>query len=89
MSERQLQITVIHTPARCKKCIATEEVVQEVAAQFEGRVQVNILCSDAPEADKFGVVLSPAVFVDDILVATGVVPTKERLAQVVAQQLGL
>jgi len=88
MAEAQVQITVLHAATPCPKCVETEKVVREVAAEYGERVAVRVLSMEDPEADKYGVLLTPTVLVNDLVVAVGVVPKKERLAQVVAEELG-
>ena len=87
MSERKVQIVVLHPPKKCPKCMDAERVAAEIAAELEGRVEVRSISTDDPEAEKYGVVITPTVLVNDLIVAAGVVPSKGRLGQVVADEL--
>ena len=87
VAEPSVQIVVLHATPPCPKCVETEKLAREVAAGYGEGVVVRALTSDDPEADKYGVLLTPTVLVNDLVVAVGVVPRKERLAQAIEEEL--
>lgn len=62
----------------CKKCTRTVEIIQTVAS--ECGVDVNVVKETSPEAMmRYGVMSTPAVIVDDVLVHSGSVPDRQKV----------
>jgi len=79
-------ITMVHAPKRCPKCERTEEICRQVAAEFPGQVRVELLGAQQASA-RYGVVLTPTVIVDDMLVSSGAIPRKAKIREAVAQRI--
>ena len=62
----------------CKKCEKTCETIQQVAA--EKHVAINLIKETNPEQFlHYGVMRTPAVVVDEILVHSGSIPHKDQI----------
>lgn len=70
----------------CAKCQAAERVAHEVAQKFEG-VTVEKYDVFSEEAEKYNVMMTPTVVVNDITVEVGKVPSAEKLEKVVKNEL--
>lgn len=62
----------------CTKCAKSVELIQSVAAKLG--TSVNVIKETSPEVImSFGVMSTPAVVVDRVLVHSGSVPTQEQI----------
>jgi small redox-active disulfide protein 2 len=62
----------------CAKCVKTAEVIQKVADDCG--ISVHVVKETSPEIMlKHGVMSTPAVVVDNQLVHTGSIPTREKI----------
>lgn len=62
----------------CSKCIKTAELIESVATECS--VPVNVVKETNPEVMmSYGVMSTPAVVVDDVLVHSGSVPDRTKI----------
>ena len=62
----------------CAKCVKTAEVIQLVADMLA--VEVNIIKETSPEVMMYyGVMSTPAVVIDDVLVHKGSIPEQKKI----------
>lgn len=62
----------------CAKCVKTAEIIQLVADMRA--VEVNIIKETSPEVMMhYGVMSTPAVVVDDVLVHKGSIPDQKKI----------
>lgn len=67
----------------CSRCIAAERVLRKVAGQYPGEVVVTKVDVTSDEADRYGVLLPPAVLVADELLTSGQGVSEGRLQQAI------
>jgi hypothetical protein len=84
-----LTINIVVSPTKCKKCDACRAMADEMAAKYPGRLVVNIIPANSPEADEYGVVLPPTVIVGDFIAAAGSVPRAGAFEAIIRDELGL
>jgi protein-disulfide isomerase len=72
----------------CVYCKRTEEAARKAAAAFSGRVTVEKLAADSPEAAEAGFTSTPAVVVNGRVVSQGRVPEQSELEDVFQSELG-
>lgn len=64
----------------CAKCVKTAEIIERLAA--ESGVAVNVEKETSPEAIMgFGVMRTPAVVIDDVVVHAGSIPHSEQVRE--------
>ncbi|MGB2727310.1 MAG: thioredoxin family protein [Halobacteriota archaeon] len=71
----------------CPKCRATKKLVEEVIRDLQVNAEV-VEVSDIDEIIDRGVMVTPAVFVDDELKSTGKVPLKEEIERWISGETG-
>lgn len=83
----EVVVKVFHSEPPCPKCRATEKVVDEVAKEYSGKVKVVKLSALSEEADKYGVLMTPTVVINDKVAFSGKVPAKEELKRALEQAM--
>jgi disulfide oxidoreductase YuzD len=81
-------ITVFGATPPCARCKRAEREAQAAAERFPGQVEVRKLDALGPEAEAYGMMVTPTIVIDDEIVATGKVLSADQLAQLVQSRLG-
>jgi glutaredoxin len=72
----------------CAKCQAAEKVARDIAQKFENvTVEKHDVLSE--EAEKYNIMMTPTVVVNDITVEVGKVPSAEKLEKTVKQEMNI
>jgi protein-disulfide isomerase len=83
-----LQIRVFGTTPPCANCKRAEREALKAAESFPGQVQVVHLDALGPEAQQYGLMVTPVVVVGDEVVATGRVLPAPQLVPILEKHLG-
>lgn len=83
-----LQIKVFGTTPPCANCMRAEKQALKAAEQFPSQVEVVHLDALGPEAQAFGLVVTPLVVVGEEVVGTGKVVPAARLVPIIQTHLG-
>ena len=83
-----LQIKVFGTTPPCANCKRAEREALKAAKKFPGQVEVIHLDALGPEAQQYGLMVTPVVVVGEEVVATGQVLPAPRLAPIIEKHLG-
>ncbi len=83
-----IKIKVFGPNPPCATCKRAEAQARQAAAQFPAQVEVVKLDAMGPEAEPYGMIMTPLVVVDDKVVGSGrIVPAKE-LVEIIRGKLG-
>jgi protein-disulfide isomerase len=82
-----LQIKVFGTTPPCANCKRAEREARKAAGEFPGQVEVVHLDALGPEAQQYGLMVTPVVVVGEEVVSTGKVVPARRLIPVIEQAL--
>jgi hypothetical protein len=82
-----LQIQVFGTTPPCANCKRAEREALKAAAKFPGEVEVVHLDALGPEAQAYGLMVTPVIVVGEEVVATGKVLPAPRLIPIIEQAL--
>ena len=83
-----LQIKVFGTTPPCANCMRAEKQALKAAEQFPGQVEVLHLDALGPEAQAYGLMVTPLVVVDEEVVGTGKVVPAAKLVPIIQKHLG-
>jgi protein-disulfide isomerase len=83
-----LQIRVFGTTPPCANCQRAEREARKAAERFPGQVEVLHLDALGPEAEHYGLMVTPVIIVGEEVVATGKVLPAAQLAPIVEKHLG-
>jgi thiol-disulfide isomerase/thioredoxin len=83
-----LQIKVFGTTPPCANCKRAEREAQKAAQRFPGQVEVVHLDALGPEAQQYGLMVTPVIVVGEEVVATGKALPAPQLAPIIEEHLG-
>jgi len=83
-----VKIKVFGTTPPCAKCMETEKRAKNAAEKFSGQVEVEKLDALSKEGDKYTVMLTPTVVINEKVVAVGKVPTEADFESAIKKELG-
>jgi hypothetical protein len=82
-----LQIKVFGTTPPCANCKRAEREARKAADRFGSRVEVVHLDALGPEAQQYGLMVTPVIVVGEEVVATGRVVPAPKLIPVIEKAL--
>ena len=83
-----LQIKVFGAIPPCANCKRAEKQALEAAKRFPGQVEVLKLDAMGPEAEAYGLMVTPMVIVGERVASTGKVVPAEKLVSIIKAELG-
>ncbi|MFC2029163.1 thioredoxin family protein [Chloroflexota bacterium] len=83
-----LQIKVFGSMPPCANCQRAEREALKAAEQFPGQVEVIHIDALGPEAQPYGLMVTPMIVVGEEVVSTGKVLPAARLAPFIEKALG-
>jgi len=87
-NESVAEFLLIRGDPPCRKCRATEALLEDLAAELPGRVTYRVIRRDDPEATAYGAVLTPMLVLDGKVVCAGMVPVKKGLVRLLERAAG-
>jgi len=81
-----MRIVLITSEQECDKCRQAKEIIGRVRERFP-QVEFRAVRCDEPEAEPYGIVMSPTVVLDGMIVASGRAPNERKLVAYVEQAL--
>jgi len=78
-----VQIKVFGTTPPCANCKRAEREARKAAERFPGQVDVVHLDALGPEAQQYGLMVTPVIVVGEEVVATGKVLPASQLAPII------
>jgi len=73
----------------CARCKATEKVLREAIAELKLDAEVSHVSALSPEADKYEILSTPAVVINEKVVVAGRVPDKKTAMEILRKELSI
>lgn len=83
-----ISVIIVGTTPPCAKCKRAEQEAAKAAAGFPGQVEVRKIDALSVEAERYGMIVTPATVVDGKLVGSGRIIPADQLAKHIQQALG-
>ncbi len=80
-------VKVFGTEPPCAKCNATYKTAKKVSERIGGGVLVEKHGALSEEGDKYGIMMTPTVVVDDVIVSVGKVPSEKKLEGIIRSKM--
>ncbi|MFC2019929.1 thioredoxin family protein [Chloroflexota bacterium] len=82
-----IKVKVFGSTPPCAKCKEVEKRAIKVAGKYSGKVEVAKFDALSAEGDKYGIMLTPTVVINDKVVATGKVMSEDELERSIKKEL--
>ncbi|MEJ5292366.1 MAG: thioredoxin family protein [Candidatus Methanosuratincola sp.] len=73
----------------CARCKATEKVLREAIAELKLDAEVSHVSALSPEADKYDILSTPAVVINEKVVVAGRVPDKKTAMEILKKEFSV
>ena len=83
-----LQVKVFGAMPPCATCKRAEREARKAAERFPARVEVVHLDALGPEAQQYGLMVTPLIVVGEDVVSTGRVLPAAKLVSIIEERLG-
>jgi len=82
-----IKVKVFGSTPPCAKCKEVEKRAIKVAEKYPGKVEVAKFDALSEEGDKYGVMLTPTVVINEKVLATGKVISEDEIENSIKQEL--
>lgn len=84
-----ITITVIKNPSGCSMCEETGRIVAEATKEFPAEeIKLDLLASGTPEANRFGIITTPVVIINQKIYSMGKPVIAEKVESWIRKELG-
>ena len=82
-----LTVKVFGTQPPCVKCRELTKRANKIAGKYPGQIEVKHLAALSSEGDKYGIILTPTLVVNDKVVSVGKVLSEDDIEKIVKKQM--
>ena len=82
-----LKVQIFGSTPSCVKCKEVEKRATKVAQKYPGQVEVIKLDAISTEGRRYGIMLIPAVVINDKVVAAGKILSEDELEEAIKKEL--
>lgn len=83
-----IKVKVFGTNPPCAKCMESEKRAKNVAEIFNGQVEVEKFDALSKEGDKYAVMLTPTVVINDKVISVGKLLTENEFEKAIIKEIG-
>jgi len=82
-----ITVKVFGTQPPCVKCRELTKRANKIAGKYPGQIEVKHLAALSSEGDKYGIILTPTLVVNDKVVSVGKVLSEDDIEKIVKKQM--
>ncbi len=82
-----IKVKIFGSTPPCAKCKEVEKRAIKVAEKYPGKIEVAKFDALAEEGDKYGIMLTPTVVINDTVVSVGKVISEEELEKSIKKEM--
>jgi hypothetical protein len=82
-----IKVKVFGTSPPCAKCMESEKRAKTVAERFNGRVEVEKFDALSKEGDKYSVMLTPTIVINDSVISVGKLLTEAEIEKAIRKKI--
>ena len=82
-----IKVKVFGTNPPCAKCMEAEKRAKNVAERFNGQVEVEKLDALSKEGDKYSVMLTPTIVINDKVISVGKLLTEKEFEKAINKEI--
>jgi len=83
-----IEVKVFGTTPPCAKCKEVTKRANKVAEKYLGKISVTHLDALSSDGDKYGILMTPTIVINDKVVSIGKVPTENDIENMIKKEMG-
>jgi protein-disulfide isomerase len=83
-----IEVKVFGTTPPCAKCKEVTKRANKVAEKYLGKISVTHLDALSSDGDKYGILMTPTVVINDKVVSIGKVPSENDIENMIKKEMG-
>jgi protein-disulfide isomerase len=82
-----IEVKVFGTKPPCARCKEVTKRASKVAGKYPGNITVTHYDSLSEEGDKYGIMMTPTMVINDKVVSVGKVPTEDDIEKMIMKEM--
>jgi len=82
-----IEVKVFGTTPPCAKCKEVTKRATKVAEKYPGEIGVTHLDALSDEGDKYGIMMTPTIVINDKVVSIGKVPSEDDIEKMIKKEM--
>ena len=82
-----IEVKVFGTTPPCAKCKEVTKRAKQVAEKYPGEIEVTHLDALSDDGDKYGILMTPTIVINDKVVSVGKVPGEADIEKMIMQEM--
>ncbi len=83
-----INVKVFGTTPPCARCKELTKRASKVAEKYAGQVTVTKYDAMSPDGDKYSIMLTPTLVINEKVVAVGKVPSENDIEKLIIKEIG-
>ena len=83
-----IEVKVFGTTPPCAKCKEVTKRANKVAEKYPGKVGVTHLNALSAEGERYGILMTPTIVINDKVVSFGKVPSEDDIEKMIKKEMG-
>ncbi len=83
-----LEVKVFGTTPPCAKCKEVTKRANKIAEKYPGKISVTHFDALSTEGDKYGILMTPTVVINDKVTSIGKVPSEDDIEKMIKKEMG-
>lgn len=82
-----IEVKVFGTTPPCAKCKEVTKRATKVTEKYPGKVSVTHFDALSSEGDKYGIMMTPTIVINDKVVSIGKVPSEDDIEKMIKKEM--
>lgn len=82
-----INVKVFGTTPPCARCKELTKRAMKVAEKYPGKIEVEKLDAMSAEGDKYAIMMTPTVVINDKVVSVGKMPTEDEIETMIKKEM--
>ena len=82
-----IEVKVFGTIPPCAKCKEVTKRATKIAEKYPGEIGVNHFDALSDEGDKYGIMMTPTIVINDKVVSVGKVPSEDDIEKMIKKEM--
>ena len=83
-----IEIKVFGTKPPCARCKEVTKRASKVAEKYSGNISVTHYDALSEEGDRYGIMMTPTLVINDNVVSVGKVPSEDDIEKMIKKEIG-